>query len=109
MFCLPFVLGAFYINSREIPKVIPPQIDPLAIYQDGIAVGIIGAEPQLGPGQIALAVTASRELDMTRPFKFRDWTLRCSGSPDGMMSFGVMRQINYPSLICKEERGDSRP
>ena len=33
-------------------------------------------------------------------FEFRDWTLVCSGQAGGSLSFGAMRQINYPNVVC---------
>jgi len=82
-----------------------PPLDPLMLYQDGFSVAsfdgirLDASNNTIGFGMI----TSSRELDMSRPFEFREWQLLCSGTPDGMATFGAMKQINYIRVVCRIE------
>jgi hypothetical protein len=90
-------------TQRQIEALSHPPRDPQTLYQSGLAVGTI-AQAQMDAARNNIlfgVVTASNELDMSRPFEFRDWTLVCSGQASGSLSFGAMRQINYPNVVCR--------
>jgi hypothetical protein len=89
-------------TQKQIEALSHPPRDPQTHYQSGLAVGTI-AEAQMDAARNVIlfgVVTAPNQLDMSRPFEFRDWTLVCSGQAGGSLSFGAMRQINYPNVVC---------
>ncbi|HZV04946.1 MAG TPA: hypothetical protein VE999_07680 [Gemmataceae bacterium] len=82
-----------------------PKLNPIAIYQGGFQIGVVSA-PKIDVinGLIGFnAVTASREMDLTQEFEFRDWKLLCSGQFNAEVSMGAMRQITYTNFLCKIE------
>lgn len=80
-----------------------PPLDPSMLYQDGFPAAYFGAiETDAKNNSISFnIITSSRELDMSKPFEFREWKLLCSGTADGMSTFGAARQIHYENVICK--------
>ena len=107
---LAFVYGNFCAFDYEraakeeaIAKVAKPILDPAELYQASVPVASV-TEPQTNVPANMLSfpvVTASRPLDMSKEFEFRDWKLLCSGKELGSMSFGAMRQINYGDFVCR--------
>jgi hypothetical protein len=89
-------------KERALADAKKTPLDPVVLYQDGFPVASV-AQLQMNATNNLItfaAVTASRPLDMTKEFEFRDWKLLCSGQEDGSMSFGAMRQINYLNVVC---------
>ena len=117
-FLIAFALLAFAIGNfrawdeerAEKEKAIADRLtssprDPNFLYQGDFQVATI-IEPTVDVTNNSIvfpAVTASRELNLSADFEFKDWRLACSGQPGSMMTFGAMREITYQNFRCKIE------
>lgn len=99
-----------YDQERELKEraiaektIYKPALNPTMLYQDGYLVGSIrGEQINIAENRIVFdIVTAVSELNMSRPFEFRDWKLSCQGQAGGSLGFGAMRQINYQNFTCR--------
>lgn len=79
-----------------------PPHDPSMLYQGGMPIASTGVVTTNNQKQISFnIITSSREVDFTKTFEFQYWRVKCAGTPDGMMTYGAMRSINYVNVICE--------
>jgi hypothetical protein len=100
------LLAGFLAWEDEHQKLIAKTpLDPSMLYQSGFpAASVRQVQVSARDNTVGFdVVTASRQLDMTKSFEFRDWKVICSGQEDGSMTFGAMIQINYVNVVCRIE------
>lgn len=92
-----------YIKELESRSAGADVRDDQALYQEGFSVAFV-QNPQIDAENQTLMfeiVTASRKLDMTRGFEFRDWTIVCRGNSSSSMTMGAVQMINYYNVVCR--------